>query len=241
MVKDFFTTGTEPLLLNPGFEQGASGVPTGWAETGPPTGTLTWASGTAHSGNYSAEITGSGTQAAWTQVINTGALSTGEKLQATVWAEGSAATGTNDLERGLVRRQRQLHLQQRLVAPARGTSNWTELGVDATAPAGADYGVLYLPSSNNTGSVFFDDASVVGRSGAFPGPARCPGYLRRRAHPGQPRLRAGQQRVAHGLGGNRDGHPQLGLGHRPLRQLLGRDHAARAPRRPGPRSSTPGP
>ena len=70
-----FTSGVGPTLVNPGFEQGSNGSPTGWGATG--TGTLSWAAGTAHSGSYSAEITGSGTQAAWTQVINTGALTTG--------------------------------------------------------------------------------------------------------------------------------------------------------------------
>ncbi|MGP8207452.1 MAG: cellulase family glycosylhydrolase, partial [Acidimicrobiales bacterium] len=69
VVQNFFSTGSEPLLLNAGFEQGANGVPTGWAPTGPSTGTLSWASGTDHSGSYSVEISGSGTQAAWTQVI----------------------------------------------------------------------------------------------------------------------------------------------------------------------------
>jgi hypothetical protein len=33
--------------------------------------------------------------------------------------------------------------------------------VNATAPAGAAYAVLYLQSANNSGKVFFDDASVV--------------------------------------------------------------------------------
>ncbi len=168
VVQNFFSTGTEPLLLNPGFEQGAGGVPTGWAPTGPSTGTLNWASGTDHAGSYSVEITGSGTQAAWTQVINTGALSTGEQLQATAWAEGTVATGTNYLSVAWFGASGN-YLSSNVSSPLPdGTSNWTELGVNATAPAGAAYGVLYLASAKDTGSVYFDDAAVSVVTGAFP-------------------------------------------------------------------------
>jgi hypothetical protein len=41
-----------------------------------------------------------------------------------------------------------------------GTSGWAELGVNAVAPAGAAYAVLYLQSMGDTGSVWFDDASA---------------------------------------------------------------------------------
>ncbi len=162
------TSGVGHTLLNAGFEQGANGVPTGWAPTGPSTGTLSWASGTDHSGSYSVEISGSGTQAAWTQVINTGLLSTGEQLQATVWAEGAAATGSNTVAVAWFGTNGN-YISNNVSAPLPdGTSTWTELGVDATAPAGAAYGVLYLTSSKNTGNVYFDDASASVVTGAFP-------------------------------------------------------------------------
>jgi hypothetical protein len=41
-----------------------------------------------------------------------------------------------------------------------GSSTWTELSVDATAPAGAAYAVLYLQSNGGAGTVWFDDAAV---------------------------------------------------------------------------------
>ena len=161
VVQNFFATGTEPLLLDPGFEDGANGVPTGWAPTGPSTGRLTWASGTSRSGSSSVEISGSGHQAAWSQVVNTGALRTGEQLQATVWAEGSAATGSNDLSVAWFGSSGN-YLSGSMSAPLpQGTSDWTELRVDTVTPSQAAYAVLYLGSSHNAGSVFFDDAAVV--------------------------------------------------------------------------------
>ena len=161
VVQNFFSTGLEPLLLNPGFEQGAGGVPTGWGPSGAGTGTMTWASGTARSGTYSAEITGSGSQAYWKQLINTGALTTGEQLQATVWAEGSAVTGSNVVAVAWFGASGNFIANAMSSPLPGGTSNWTELGVNATAPAGAAYAVLYLQSANDSGSVFFDDASVA--------------------------------------------------------------------------------
>ncbi len=161
VVQDFFSDGIEPLLLDPGFEQGTNGVPTGWAPTGPSTGRLSWASGPARSGSYSVEISGSTSQAAWTQVINTGALSTGEQLQATVWAEGSAATGANTLAVAWFGPTGNYISNNVSAALPDGTSNWTELALDAVTPAQAAYAVLYLESSSNNGSVFFDDASAV--------------------------------------------------------------------------------
>ncbi len=161
VVQNFFSTGMEPLLLDPGFEQGANGVPTGWEPTSPDTGRLRWASGTSRSGSYSVEISGSASQAAWGQVVNTGLLSTGEQLQATVWAEGSATTGVNDLKVAWFGPGGN-YLSSSVSAPLPdGTSSWTELSVEAITPANAAYAVVYLDSSHNAGSVFFDDVTVV--------------------------------------------------------------------------------
>jgi hypothetical protein len=161
VVQNFFSTGSEPLLLNPSFERGANGVPTGWSPSGSSTGTMTWVSGTAHSGTYSAEISGSGPQAYWKQLINTGALTTGEQLQATVWAEGSAVTGSNVAAVAWFGSTGNYISNIMSSSLPGGTSGWTELAVDATAPAGAAYGVFYLQSANNSGKVLFDDASVA--------------------------------------------------------------------------------
>jgi hypothetical protein len=158
------TSGVGPTLVNPGFESGANGLPTGWTPSAPSTGNLTWSSTVAHSGSYSVEISGSQSQqnlASWTQTINTGALSAGEELQATVWAEGSAVTGSNLLAVAWFNGSGTYlgNATSRLLVA--GTSSWTELAVNATAPAGAAYGILYLESWDNSGSVWFDDATAT--------------------------------------------------------------------------------
>ena len=239
VVQNFFSTGSEPLLLNAGFEQGANGVPTGWAPTGPSTGTLSWASGTDHSGSYSVEISGSGTQAAWTQVINTGLLSTGEQLQATVWAEGAAATGSNTVAVAWFGTNGN-YISNNVSAPLPdGTSTWTELGVDATAPAGAAYGVLYLTSSKNTGNVYFDDASASVVTGAFPALPAVPvtsGVGAPSSTPASSRAPTVRPRTGGPRVPARSAGPRAPTTPAPIRSRS----AVRAPRRPGPRSSTPG-
>jgi hypothetical protein len=159
VVQEFFKTGSDPLVLDPGFETGSAGVPTGWAYSGPGTGT--WSSAVAHSGSYSVEITGgSADLSAWSSLINTGELTPGEKLQATVWAKGSQATGSNVVSVAWFNASNN-YISNATSSPLpAGTSNWTELGVNAVAPAGAAYAVLYLQSIGDTGSVWFDDATA---------------------------------------------------------------------------------
>ena len=202
------------------------GLPTGWAYAGP--GTPTWSSAVAHSGCHSVEITGgSQDQSAWKTLVNTGALSTGEKLQATAWAEGRRATGSNMLAVAWFSTTG-TYLGNATSSPLpAGTSTWTELGVNATAPAGAAYAVLYLQSSENSGSVWFDDASAtVITAGAFPALPAVPvtsGYGATLADPGFEPGRAGCRP---------DGCPRrprpgahLVVHRGPLRFLLGRDNS----------------
>jgi hypothetical protein len=44
---------------------------------------------------------------------------------------------------------------------AAGASGWTELGVDAVAPAGAAYAMVYSQSTGGTGKVWLDDATAT--------------------------------------------------------------------------------
>ena len=158
------TSGVGPTLANASFESGANGLPTAWTPSAPSTGNLTWSSTVAHTGTYSVEISGSQSQqdlAAWTQTINTGALTAGEELQATVWAQGSAATGSNMAAVAWFGPSGNYLGNQTSPLLAAGTSSWAELTVNATAPAGAAYATLYLESWDNSGTVWFDDASAT--------------------------------------------------------------------------------
>jgi hypothetical protein len=160
VVQQFFRTGLEPLLLDPGFETGVDGVPTGWAYSGP--GVAAWSSSVARTGSRSVEIVGgSGELSAWRALINTGFMDTGEKLQATVWAEGPEATGSNLLSIAWFDASND-YLSHSTSSPLpSGSSTWTELSVDAMAPPGAAYAVLYLQSIGDTGTVWFDNPAVA--------------------------------------------------------------------------------
>lgn len=159
VVQQFFSTGSEPLLLDPGFGTGLDGVPIGWSYAGP--GVPAWSSIVARTGSLSVEIAGGSDElSAWRALINTGLMYTGEKLQATVWAEGSEVTGSNLLSIAWFDASND-YLSHTTSAPLpSGSSTWTELSVDATAPAGAAYAVLYLQSNGGAGTVWFDDAAV---------------------------------------------------------------------------------
>lgn len=158
VVQDFFKAGFVPPILDPSFEQGSHGVPDGWSTSG--NGTMTWPAEPARSGRYSVEISGSGSKAEWKQVINVGVLARSEKLQATVWAKGSAVTGNNVLTVAWFGSTGK-YLSNNMSPPLpKGASNWTELAVEASAPPGAAYAVLALLSSNNSGEVWFDDVDV---------------------------------------------------------------------------------
>jgi hypothetical protein len=169
VIRSFFTTGELPLLSNGGFEVGAGGVPTAWTPSGPSTGTLAWDQSVSHSGSASVSISDSGSQASWTQSASTGVVTAGQRLQATVWAEGTGVTGYNVLAVSWFDADND-YLGNDVSSPLPlGQSNWTELGVDASAPAGAAFAVIYLQSSNDSGTVWFDDASLVDvGSGSFP-------------------------------------------------------------------------
>jgi hypothetical protein len=173
VVSSFFNAGTEGTIDNPSFEASPNGYPTGWGEAYAANGNFAVDSTTAHSGADSVTLSGTtGTltsEPAWTTVVNSGVLATGEHLQATVWAKGLSATGQNRLTLSWFDINNH-YLGNAVSRPLPdGTSNWTELGVDGTAPAGAAYAQLYLQSYDNSGTVWFDDAgvSVLG-SAAFP-------------------------------------------------------------------------
>jgi hypothetical protein len=167
VVQQFFTTGSAPVVLDPSFQTASGGVPTGWLYSGPGTGT--WSTTVTHSGSPTVEINdGSGDPSAWRSVLGTGTISAGEKIQVTAWAKGSAATGSNALDVAWFNSSNNYISNQVSPLPS-GNSNWTELGVDAVAPSGAAYAVVYLQTITDTGTVWFDDVSAtVITTGVFP-------------------------------------------------------------------------
>jgi hypothetical protein len=168
VVQQFFTTGSVPIVLDPTFQAAPGGVPTGWLYSGPGSGT--WSTTVIHSGSPSVEINdGSGALSAWRSVLNTGAITIGEKIQVTAWAKGSAATGSNVVAVAWFSSSNNYISNQMSSPLPAGNSGWTELGVDAVAPPGAAYAVVYLQSVGDAGTAWFNDVSAsVITTGVFP-------------------------------------------------------------------------
>jgi hypothetical protein len=167
------TSGIGPIIANPSFETSVGGIPTGWAPVQSQDGALTLSTTVAHTGANSVEISDTSgpndEQPAWTQTANLGPLSAGQNVQATVWAEGADATGTSELAIAWFGSSENYLGSDQSQPLTPGTSTWTELGVDATAPAGAAYAVVSLQSYENSGSVWFDDVNLTNLgSAAFP-------------------------------------------------------------------------
>jgi hypothetical protein len=151
-------------LYNPDFGTVANGMPTGWVEANPANATMTL-SPVAHRGAYSVSIArtsgANDTQPAWTTTANLGEITTGQHVQATVWAEGADATGSSQIAVAWFGADNTYLGNATSRSLPAGTTHWTELGVDATAPAGATYAVISLQSYRNTGTVRFDDTHLT--------------------------------------------------------------------------------
>ena len=98
------------------------------------------------------------TQPAWTTTVNTGAIPDGAHYRASVWARGTDATGQSQIAIAWFDAANDFLTNSVSTSLPTGDSRWTELSVDATAPAGAAYAVLSLQSFHNSGTTWFDDA-----------------------------------------------------------------------------------
>ena len=97
---------------------------------------------------------------AWVVPVDA-SLVPGQPVSASVWARGSAATGTTTLSISYFDAAG-VYVGQDSSAPLPdGDSGWTLLRAAGVAPAGAAYVRLYLKSGHNSGSVWFDDVGYA--------------------------------------------------------------------------------
>jgi hypothetical protein len=84
----------------------------------------------------------------------------GQRWHAEVWARGNVATGTTQIALSWFDKNgRWLGGTSSAWLPT-GTTEWTKLSVDATAPAGVASLQIHMKSGANTGTVWFDDVAV---------------------------------------------------------------------------------
>ena len=151
------------IVNNSNFEQGAGSSPAGWLEFRPTQGTFNWDTTVAHGGLASVSLsatTGDSTGTpSFYQTMLVNPMHPAEQFQMSVWAKGTASTGTNTLAVSWLNATGG-YISASTTAPLpAGTTGWTQLSVTATAPAGAS-AQIYLKSASNTGTVWFDDVVV---------------------------------------------------------------------------------
>jgi hypothetical protein len=164
-VKAVFTGAAIDRSINGGFEADGGGLPTLWELDGSGKATFARDTTVSHSGGASARISQS-TDAgdyigpAFLAEPVTGAQP-GEFHSLAVWVRGVNATGTTTL------RIQWFNAGMSMISALTGTvpatalagGQWAQYAAWGTAPAGTAYTRLVLSSTNNSGSVWFDDVA----------------------------------------------------------------------------------
>ncbi|MEU4688183.1 cellulase family glycosylhydrolase [Actinoplanes sp. NPDC023714] len=145
-------------VLDLGFEAAAGNSP--WRPYLAEQGSAVRVRDVAHTGSGSARFSGTGRTSAGLPSVRTSPVNPvlpGQKWHAEAWAKGTGVTGSNEIALSWFDANDKWLGQSSSKQVAKGTSNWTKLTVDATAPAGAASVQLHLKSGDNSGSVWFDD------------------------------------------------------------------------------------
>ncbi|NMO53244.1 cellulase family glycosylhydrolase [Actinoplanes sp. TBRC 11911] len=149
-------------LLDNGFEAAAG--QTAWRPFLPELGLGVKTQAQARSGKWSLSFTNTGKNASgvpsW-RVAPITPVQPNQKWHAEVYARGNAASGTNQIALSWFdANDKWLGGASSASLPA-GTTNWTKLAVDGTAPAGAASMQVHLKSGENDGTIWFDDVLVT--------------------------------------------------------------------------------
>lgn len=148
-------------LLDLGFENSAGQTP--WSQYLPELGRATKTQTAARTGKWSVMLSRTGKSAAGSpsyRVCPITPIQPGQKWHAEVWAKGSATTGTTQIALSWFDANgRWLGGASSPSLPG-GTTGWTKLAVNATAPSGSASLQVHLKSGGNSGTVWFDDAAT---------------------------------------------------------------------------------
>ncbi len=164
-ITSIFNGRTIDMSFNNGFESlDGSGLPVDWnlwqSSTDGYTATFASDCTTAHTGNCSAEISNSvsnakGTPGFYLEPVKY--IVPGQSYTATVYAKGLNATGFTNITLAWFDANFNFLGNDSSSSLPTGTTGWTQLSVTATAPAAAANVEIHVVSGNNTGTVWFDD------------------------------------------------------------------------------------
>jgi Cellulase (glycosyl hydrolase family 5) len=165
VVRAAFTGTAMPAdLLDNGFEAATGQTP--WRPYLPELGLAVKTQSAAHGGKWSVSFTRTGKNTSGSPSLRIAPIApvqSGQKWHGEVWARGNAATGQTQIALSWFdAADKWLGGASSAALPA-GTTNWTRLVVDGTAPAGAASMQVHLKSGDNSGTVWFDDVAVSWR------------------------------------------------------------------------------
>jgi hypothetical protein len=149
-------------LLDNSFE--ATAGQTAWRPFLPELGLGVKTQTQARTGKWSISFTNTGKNASgmpsW-RVAPVTPVQPGQKWHGEVWARGNAATGTTQIALSWFDVNDKYLGGASSAALPTGTTNWTKLAVDGTAPAGAASMQIHLKSGGNGGTIWFDDVVIT--------------------------------------------------------------------------------
>ena len=162
VVRASFTgTALPATLMDLSFEAAAGQTP--WRAYLPELGLAVKTQTAARTGKWSVSLTNTTKTSAGAPSFRVAPITpvvAGQKAHGEVWARGNAATGTTQIALSW------FDLNDRWLGGASstwlpvGTTGWTKLTVDGTAPAGAASMQVHLKSGDNDGTVWFDDVVI---------------------------------------------------------------------------------
>ena len=162
VVKAAWTGGAYPSdLMDLGFENPAGQTP--WRPYLPELGVATKTQGIARTGKWSVRLANTGKSASGSPSYRLSPITpvqAGQRWHTEVWARGNAATGTTQIALSWFDANDKWLGGASSASLAPGTTGWTKLTVDSTAPTGAASVQVHLKSGANTGTVWFDDVAI---------------------------------------------------------------------------------
>ncbi|MBU2667942.1 cellulase family glycosylhydrolase [Actinoplanes bogorensis] len=163
VVNGAWTSGSTPTsLLNLGFEAPATSSP--WRQYQPQAGAATITTDNPRTGAQSARFSGTTRSGSNLPSLLTSPITPvqpGNAWHAEAYARGTAATGITEIALSWFDINGTWISQNTSNRLPVGTTGWTLLSVDATAPTGAAGVQLHLKSGDNTGTVWYDDVALT--------------------------------------------------------------------------------
>jgi hypothetical protein len=167
-MRAFLEHGTVDTAMNQDFQDHtrtpSGSLPLLWRVFAPQQARFAWDGNVGHAGRGSARISagrGSSEAVPAFYISPITVVRPGDRFHAAVWARGRSATGASRLSLSWYDAAGTYVGQNETPSLPAGTTKWHRLTVTATAPSNAAALQIHLKSSQNRGTVWFDDVRLV--------------------------------------------------------------------------------